>query len=83
MMGSPKGWLIMALMLVPRGAGGSAEKPHIVFTMVDDLGWANVGFHSDAPEVQTPTIDALAATTHTSSARRRGRPSSPAATPCT
>ena len=38
-----------------------ADKPHIVFMMVDDWGWANVGYHRDPPtrEVVTPNIDSL------------------------
>ena len=40
--------------------------PHILFVLVDDFGWANAGFHrtpEDDPEgeVQTPNLDALAA----------------------
>ena len=35
--------------------------PHIVFVLVDDWGWANVGYHRDppTPEVVTPNIDGL------------------------
>lgn len=35
----------------------TAPKPHVVFLLADDLGWANVGWHRDPPtlEVQTPT----------------------------
>jgi len=33
--------------------------PHIVFFLVDDLGWHNVGFHN--PMVHTPAIDSLRA----------------------
>ena len=42
------------------GVGG--DKPHIMFMLVDDWGWANVGYHRDTPtkEVATPNIDALA-----------------------
>ena len=38
------------------------SKPHIVFVMVDDWGWANVGYHRDpsTKEVVTPTFDSLA-----------------------
>lgn len=38
-------------------------KPHILFVLVDDLGWANVGFNLEEknPEVVTPTLDHLAA----------------------
>ena len=40
---------------------GQPTKPHIVFMMVDDWGWANVGYHlnSSSKEVQTPNIDNL------------------------
>ena len=37
------------------------KKPHIVFMMVDDWGWADVGYHRETPtkEVVTPNIDNL------------------------
>ena len=37
------------------------KPPHIVFMMVDDWGWANVGYHRNpqTPEVVTPNIDSL------------------------
>ena len=37
------------------------KPPHILFMMVDDWGWANVGYHRDPPtrEVDTPNIDSL------------------------
>jgi len=37
--------------------------PHIFFVLVDDLGWADVGFNRDVPtpEVATPTLDAIVA----------------------
>ena len=37
------------------------SKPHIVFVLVDDWGWANAGYHRDppTPEVVTPNIDSL------------------------
>eukprot|EP00448_Togula_jolla_P019505 CAMPEP_0170588842 /NCGR_PEP_ID=MMETSP0224-20130122/11046_1 /TAXON_ID=285029 /ORGANISM="Togula jolla, Strain CCCM 725" /LENGTH=587 /DNA_ID=CAMNT_0010912587 /DNA_START=75 /DNA_END=1838 /DNA_ORIENTATION=+ len=40
----------------------SGARPHIIFILVDDLGWADVGFHLKEanPEVQTPVIDELA-----------------------
>ena len=36
-------------------------RPHIVYVLVDDWGWANVGYHRDPPtrEVSTPNIDKL------------------------
>jgi len=42
----------------------AARAPHIFFLLADDLGYANVGFTRAAPpsrEVQTPALDALAA----------------------
>ena len=38
-----------------------ASKPHIVFMLVDDWGWANVGYHrnSSLKEIVTPNIDNL------------------------
>jgi arylsulfatase A-like enzyme len=36
-----------------------STKPHIVFFLIDDLGWSDVGYHGG--EIQTPSIDALAA----------------------
>ena len=37
------------------------QKPHIVLMLVDDWGWANVGYHRNPPtrEVATPNIDDL------------------------
>ena len=45
------------------GGAAAGSKPHIVTVIVDDLGWANVGWHNDrgAPEVRTPNADSLAA----------------------
>ena len=47
---------IDALETIPPPPG-----PHIVFLLVDDWGWANVGYHRDppTPEVSTPNIDDL------------------------
>ena len=33
-------------------------KPHILFVLVDDLGWSDVGFHGS--KIRTPNIDSLA-----------------------
>ena len=39
----------------------SADKPHIVFMLVDDWGWADVGYHRNTSknDVPTPNIDSL------------------------
>jgi len=46
----------------PESNAGAGARPHIVFVLVDDLGWADVGFHlkEPNPEVKTPHIDELA-----------------------
>lgn len=33
-------------------------QPHIVFILVDDLGWSDVGFHGS--KIRTPNVDVLA-----------------------
>lgn len=46
------------LLLIPAGLC-AAERPNIVFFLIDDLGWSDVGFHGS--EIKTPNIDKLAA----------------------
>lgn len=49
------------LLLAACAAVRAAKTPHIVFTLVDDWGWANWGVHSpNNLEVVTPNINALA-----------------------
>jgi arylsulfatase A-like enzyme len=40
--------------------GSSSEKPNVVFIMVDDLGWSDVGFMGST-YYETPNVDKLAA----------------------
>ena len=40
-------------------AAATPAKPHIVFALVDDNGWAGVGYNN--PHLQTPKLDALCA----------------------
>ena len=37
---------------------GSAERPHVVFLLADDLGWSDVGFHGGT--IETQHLDRLA-----------------------
>lgn len=39
-------------------AQDTAARPHIVYIVADDLGWADVGFHGS--DIQTPNLDKLA-----------------------
>ena len=54
------GWVTLALVAL-----ANAESPHILVVVVDDWGYANVGFRNPlaaaAGELVTPNIDALAA----------------------
>ena len=52
---------VAAAVLIASGAGASfaAEKPNVIFFLLDDLGNSDVGFHGD--EIKTPNIDRLAA----------------------
>jgi len=69
-------WLVVASLLwaigaddAPVAAAASKAKPHILFILADDLGWANIGYHrtstetadekQGALEVQTPHINQL------------------------
>ena len=49
------------VVAVARFSTAVATKPHIVMVLVDDWGWANVGYHqaTPTPEVDTPNIDSL------------------------
>ncbi len=65
---SPLTTLVLAsTVLGSRAASGAAApKPHILFILVDDLGYAELSYHrreanDTTREVQTPSIDALVA----------------------
>ena len=49
------------LFLLLADVSVAANKPHILFMLVDDWGWANVGYHRATPtrEVVTPNFDNL------------------------
>lgn len=40
-------------------SGGGSRRPDILFHVVDDLGWNDLGFRN--PEIESPQLDALAA----------------------
>ncbi|XP_071509370.1 arylsulfatase J-like [Diadema antillarum] len=41
-------------------ADASPPSPHIVFVIVDDMGFNDVGYHSNDSEIETPVLDDLA-----------------------
>ena len=51
--------LFVVLLIV--ASVSAADKPHILFLLVDDWGWANVGYHHEVTtrEAQTPNFDDL------------------------
>ncbi|GAB6025253.1 Arylsulfatase [Chamberlinius hualienensis] len=46
---------VFAILLIYALQCCYAIKPHIIFVIVDDLGWNDVGFHN--PDLKTPNID--------------------------
>jgi arylsulfatase I/J len=62
--------LLLAMLLDAAPSTTSAIKPHILFALLDDYGWANAGWHRNytapgggfvpsTPEVQTPHMNGL------------------------
>ena len=53
--------LFVVFLLGLAASASAADKPHILFLLVDDWGWANVGYHREVAtrEVQTPNFDDL------------------------
>ena len=53
--------LISIALLLLATSISAADKPHILFLLVDDWGWANVGYHREVAtrEVETPNFDNL------------------------
>ena len=49
---------LMTVLLLLAHVSAAASPPHILFVVVDDLGWSDVGFHGS--KIQTPNIDKLA-----------------------
>ena len=55
--------LVLLLSLPTAQAGGADpdERPNVLFLLVDDLGWSDVGFNNPSTFYETPNIDRLAA----------------------
>ena len=51
-------FLTSFIVFGPQVFGQAASKPNILFVLVDDFGWSDVGFHGS--KIQTPNIDKLA-----------------------
>ena len=43
------------------GGGGGGEKPHVLYVVMDDQGYGDVGYtYPDTADVRTPLLDKLA-----------------------
>eukprot|EP00036_Acanthoecidae_sp_10tr_P003623 CAMPEP_0182938072 /NCGR_PEP_ID=MMETSP0105_2-20130417/43199_1 /TAXON_ID=81532 ORGANISM="Acanthoeca-like sp., Strain 10tr" /NCGR_SAMPLE_ID=MMETSP0105_2 /ASSEMBLY_ACC=CAM_ASM_000205 /LENGTH=553 /DNA_ID=CAMNT_0025077337 /DNA_START=14 /DNA_END=1675 /DNA_ORIENTATION=+ len=53
--------LLLCAVVAAAAAKRAAPRPHILFTLIDDLGHADLGYHLETAdrEVQTPVIDGL------------------------
>jgi arylsulfatase len=49
----------VGIALISMTAARAAEKPNIIFILVDDMGWSDLGCYGS--EIRTPNIDSLAA----------------------
>ena len=52
---------VSASVLTPAHPEQASGKPHVVFMLVDDWGWADVGYHrtTQTEDIVTPNIDSL------------------------
>ncbi len=57
-----KTWTFLSSLLLPSLAAG-ASTPNIIFVLVDDMGWGDLGFYheqTDLPRIDTPHLQAMA-----------------------
>jgi arylsulfatase A-like enzyme len=55
----PLALVVSAVLPAPAAWAQDAKQPNIVFLLIDDLGWKDVGYHGG--EIKTPNIDKMAA----------------------
>lgn len=53
--------LTLSIITFAFATAAQAQQPNVVLIVVDDLGWADVGYNNPTGVFQTPNIDALAA----------------------
>ena len=58
---APLWYTLLGACTVAASSDQAAPRPNILFILVDDLGYAEVGFNRDVPdvEVKTPNVDSL------------------------
>ena len=54
-----KRWLSIVVLALTMSIGQAADKPNVVFVLVDDMGFSDLGCYGS--EIETPNLDALAA----------------------
>ena len=53
--------LLVASLGVASDVPRLERRPHIIIFLMDDVGWADVGFHASGSDMHTPTLNSLAA----------------------
>ena len=53
------GKLALLLVVATAATAAAAKPPHLIFMLVDDLGWNDMGWNDRFGQIQSPKIDAL------------------------